>query len=40
MKKNGGVDDPWYGNEAGFDTMYNQIEKAMPEFLKEHNIVA
>ncbi|KAK8845884.1 Low molecular weight phosphotyrosine protein phosphatase [Tritrichomonas musculus] len=39
-EKNGGVDDPWYGNEAGFDTMYNQIEKAMPDFLKEHNIVA
>lgn len=38
-EKNGGVIDPWYGSVSGFDDMYDQIEKAMPEFLKEHGII-
>lgn len=37
-EKNGGVNDPWYGGDDGFDDMYNQIEKAMPNFVKENNI--
>lgn len=38
-EENGGVDDPWYGNESGFVSMYDQIEKAMPFFLKEQKII-
>lgn len=38
-KKHGGVDDTWYGGDDGFDDMYNQIERAMPSFLKESNII-
>lgn len=38
-EKNGGVEDPWYGGVSGFDDMYNQIEKHMPEFLKQHDII-
>lgn len=38
-EKNGGVLDPWYGDESGFEDMYNQIEKAMPDFLKEQKVI-
>ncbi|KAK8840869.1 Low molecular weight phosphotyrosine protein phosphatase [Tritrichomonas musculus] len=39
-EKNGGVTDPWYGDESGFDDMYNQIVNVMPSFLKEHGIAS
>ncbi|OHT15756.1 low molecular weight phosphotyrosine protein phosphatase [Tritrichomonas foetus] len=38
-EQNGGVDDPWYGDASGFDVMYEQIERVMPDFLKQHNII-
>ena len=38
-EKNGGVEDPWYGDDSGFDDMYSQIVKVMPDFLRENNIV-
>ena len=38
-EKHGGVDDPWYGDDDGFDDMYDQIVKVMPSFLKENNII-
>lgn len=34
-----GVDDPYYGGQDGFDSMYKLIEKTMPQFLKENGLV-
>lgn len=38
-EQKGGVADPWEGDQSDFNNMYDQIEKAMPEFLKAHNII-
>ena len=38
-EENNGVEDPWYGDESNFVHMYDQIEKAMPSFLKKYNII-
>ena len=34
-----GVDDPYYGGSEGFNSMYNQIERVMPEFLRQNNLI-
>lgn len=30
-----GIEDPYYGDDKGFDTMYNNISSLMPKFLEE-----
>lgn len=34
-----GVDDPYYGDQSGFEDMYNQIERVMPNFLRQNHLI-
>lgn len=34
-----GVPDPWYGENSAFQKMYSQIEREMPIFMREQNIL-
>lgn len=33
-----GIGDPYYGDQSGFDDMYNLISSRMPSFLKMHGL--
>jgi len=34
-----GIDDPYYGSQSGFDSMYDKIESIMPVFLRENKLI-
>ena len=34
-----GIEDPYYGGQSGFDTMFEQLSNLMPKFLKDNDLL-